>query len=339
MPAISKSWVSIADTAVDPDSPIDAALMTGLRDNDIHLREWLGASYYAGAVQNHNHDGINSANVVLADNSIATSKYIDLSITEPKLGPSAVSQSKLKTTTASGSIYFPTAGASSYTLTGGTYSWWTASSSAGNGMAFANGDTAAGVIGLYSSENGTYFYVDERYVQASPPYALGPLFVFAALDASGNVVHSQVAPDPPWAYHGPTDITPQHWRDGKPYRFVRTVNGVPLPIALQNPGNRRAWLNSALDVREEEIEITQDYKDSDMSMIPHPFLGVDLTGLHVVMLEPGTALMARLAEWCDLGEAREVRKLISGGHLAFDNVPLDLQRKPPGVDVIRVRLK
>jgi microcystin-dependent protein len=61
--AISKGWVAIADTAVDPDSPIDAALMTGLRDDVVHLREWLGASYFAGAIQDHNHDGVNSAAV------------------------------------------------------------------------------------------------------------------------------------------------------------------------------------------------------------------------------------------------------------------------------------
>lgn len=61
MTAISKAWVVIADTAVDPDSPIDATLMTGIRDDLVHVREWLGASYVGGAVQDHNHDGSNSA--------------------------------------------------------------------------------------------------------------------------------------------------------------------------------------------------------------------------------------------------------------------------------------
>jgi len=60
MPAISKAWVSIADSAVDPDSPLDASLMTGIRDDLVHLREWLGAAYTAGAVQDHDHDGVNS---------------------------------------------------------------------------------------------------------------------------------------------------------------------------------------------------------------------------------------------------------------------------------------
>jgi len=61
MTAISKAFVTIADTAVDPASPLDTVLMTGLRDNHIFLKEWLGASYFANAVQDHNHDGLNSA--------------------------------------------------------------------------------------------------------------------------------------------------------------------------------------------------------------------------------------------------------------------------------------
>lgn len=61
MPAPSKAWVTINDAAVDADSPIDQALMTAMRDDLVHLREWLGASYAANAAQDHNHDGVNSA--------------------------------------------------------------------------------------------------------------------------------------------------------------------------------------------------------------------------------------------------------------------------------------
>lgn len=49
MPAISKPWVTINDSAVDPDSPLDAQLMTGLRDDLVHLREWLGASFFGAS--------------------------------------------------------------------------------------------------------------------------------------------------------------------------------------------------------------------------------------------------------------------------------------------------
>lgn len=58
MPAPSKAWVAIADTAVDPDSPVDQALMQGLRDDAVHLREWLGLNYTAAV--DHDHDGNNS---------------------------------------------------------------------------------------------------------------------------------------------------------------------------------------------------------------------------------------------------------------------------------------
>lgn len=59
MPAPSKSFTVIADTDVDPDSPLTTGLMTALRDNDIHLEEWLGKDYTAA--QNHTHDGVDSA--------------------------------------------------------------------------------------------------------------------------------------------------------------------------------------------------------------------------------------------------------------------------------------
>ena len=45
MAAITKAFTAIADSAVDPDSPVDTALVTALRDNTTHLREWLGARF------------------------------------------------------------------------------------------------------------------------------------------------------------------------------------------------------------------------------------------------------------------------------------------------------
>lgn len=75
MAAISKAWVTIADAAVDPDSPGDATLMTGIRDDLVHLREWLGASFFAGAVQDHNHDGVNSALIQVGPNLLRNGSF------------------------------------------------------------------------------------------------------------------------------------------------------------------------------------------------------------------------------------------------------------------------
>ena len=64
MAAPSKSFTSVADSAIDADSPITADVMEDLRDNDIHLEEWLGDSYVAA--KNHDHDNVNSKAVTLA---------------------------------------------------------------------------------------------------------------------------------------------------------------------------------------------------------------------------------------------------------------------------------
>lgn len=72
MAAPSKNWSNITDQQVDADSPIDATLMAQIRDDLVNLKEWLGNSYTAA--QNHNHDGVNSASVVLADASVGYGK-------------------------------------------------------------------------------------------------------------------------------------------------------------------------------------------------------------------------------------------------------------------------
>lgn len=63
--AFVKAWTNILDAAVDPDSPVDTALVTAIRDNAMHLREWLGNGYTSGADQDHNHNGVNSAPVLI----------------------------------------------------------------------------------------------------------------------------------------------------------------------------------------------------------------------------------------------------------------------------------
>lgn len=63
MAAPSKSFTVIPDGDIDPDSPLTTGLFTELRDNDIHLEEWLGLSFVAA--QDHDHDNINSKAVAI----------------------------------------------------------------------------------------------------------------------------------------------------------------------------------------------------------------------------------------------------------------------------------
>lgn len=46
--------------------------MEGLRQNLVHLKEWLGESYTPAV--DHDHDGLNSKSVVLADSVVSVAK-------------------------------------------------------------------------------------------------------------------------------------------------------------------------------------------------------------------------------------------------------------------------
>jgi hypothetical protein len=242
-------------------------------------------------------------------------------IQEAALDAAIVSQTKLKTTTATGSVVLPAATGNTLSLTGGLYSWysWSADNNGSRGLEIGAGDTASGVIGLFNSGgSANSFYVDERYIQASPPYRYGPLFITLMLDAAGNIIGLQVAPDPVWAYHGPTDITPQYKRAGKLYRRRKLLNGQPLKQALTNPAVRRAFVEGALTLTDSEIEITLDYKDSDMAVMPHGF-GMVPPGATVLLVRPGTPMMEKLYELLVEDHARTVRDLFLNDFLRVDN--------------------
>jgi hypothetical protein len=256
---------------------------------------------------------------------------------------SNIDQGNLKTATASGSVSVAQESASSYSLTGGTYSWWTASADAA-GVIFGNGNQGAGVIGLFNFQLATNnFYVDERYVQASPPYNLGngdiPLFVFVMLDSLGAILGVSVAPDPTWSYHGPTIITPERVENGKAYRRYREINGVPFRVAMQNQGLRMAFLRGQVEAELVEREITQAIKNADKDLFPHPWCqGNDLTGRTVVMLDPLSPLVSRFQLMHEEGGAAEIRDLIRGGALNIGNTRLNVAA-PQGVMPVAGSLK
>lgn len=98
MAAPTYSWNNIAAAQTDPDSPIDTALMEGIRQNLVHLKEWLGNGFTAAV--DHDHDGLNSKSVVLADGAVVT----------VKLAPAAVTLAKLKTAQGNYSVTSPWSG-------------------------------------------------------------------------------------------------------------------------------------------------------------------------------------------------------------------------------------
>ena len=75
MTAITKTYTSIADASIDPDAPLLSSLMYALRDNIEYLKEWLGASYASADVQDHNHDGVNSALIQVGGNLLRNGSF------------------------------------------------------------------------------------------------------------------------------------------------------------------------------------------------------------------------------------------------------------------------
>jgi len=291
------TWNTIQNTEIAVDAPVTSQLMTKVRDNLDAVTE-----------------GANGAP------KIQTAAYQANSVDAAALKDAAVGQAQLKTSTASGSIVVSESG--SYSLTGGTYSWWTAGAQgAGDSpddgeTGFGNGNTAAGVIGLQEGYFGQTctFYFDERYIQASPPYDMGDgeVGVFIYLMMNGNEPEGiVVAPDPTWAYHGATDITPQYTINGKGFRDV-----LMIPPTREE---KRAFLNGEIEASLQRKEITLDFKNSDMEVAPHPWFHNDNTGKTVVMLDPVSDLNHRLKSILNEEGAKEVFSMIEDGYIKFDN--------------------
>lgn len=252
-----------------------------------------------------------------------------------------IDRADLDTTTASWTESIISGGTATRALTGGTYSWWTMSGDNVSPLAigWGTGNAAAGTLAFFNAGGSTHaVYGDERYIVASPPYTHGPCFVFLGIKPDNSIPLLSVAIDPPWAYHGPTDITPQYVRGGKKYRKQKTIGGINSRIARKDKNILRQLMTGKINEEETEVEVTLEFKDSDMSLIPHPFMGSTLDGATVVMLEPGSKMMERFEQLCLEGDASEVRSLISDGYLILDNTGIQMPG-PPGVSIIRPRWK
>ncbi len=171
----------------------------------------------------------------------------------------------------------------------------------------------------------------QRYVQASQPYNMGDgdvfSFIFAIINnANGLIEATYHAPDPPWANNGPTNIRPDRIdpATGKQYKTIQILEADKL--LLMDPDF----------ITETEIEITADYKNSDMDLIPHPFQGNDLTGKTIVIFDPMSPIVERLEEIKNAGG--DVNEIIFGNFLNIGTTELNRGR-PPGVMSVSIAMK
>jgi len=150
------------------------------------------------------------------------------------------------------------------------------------------------------------------YITSSPPYNDGPLFIFAMIDnGTGEIESMCIAPDPPWGNNGPTSIKPDFYQGNKGYKRVKKAK------------KEKGELILPIEYDIKDVEITMDYKDSDMDLIPHPFIAMDMTGKTVVIIEPGSDMCCQLHELHETGET--INTLFHDRKLLIDNTPLEMK--------------
>ena len=246
-------------------------------------------------------------------------------VNEGNIGSGAIHRAQLSTATASGSIGIGSGSNASYGLVGGDYSMYSVSGTnaviSNGAVALAwggGGNTGFGVLGLFNTSNngstGITAWINENYINSSPPYNFGEVFVYVAYDAQGKIVGISAALDPTWAHHGPHSIVPTHWSEaGKPFVYQDMLDGVIFAEAMKDKARRLAYLKGELKKERGEVEITIDYKDTDMHTHPHPF-GSDAIA-QVVLMHPDSPCNNGLVDMLKAGHASEIVTMIEDGDL------------------------
>lgn len=283
-----------------------------------------------------------TAGWVLANSYVVAAMIADGNVTELKIQAGCIGQGRLRTTT--GDVTTTSDALTNLTLPGGEYGFYpntggdAPSSSAQISLGLSGSGGLRANIALTDNGSGGAARARQRYFQASPPYNLGdgdvPIFMFAILDGSGNLIATYTAEDPPWANNGPTIIRPDGYLpNGNGYRLVRPRVDRQK---LLDPATRGEELEKLRVATPQAIEITQEIKQADMALIPHPFLDNDLTGKTIVLLDPVSPMIHRLHEMHLSGEFPS--EILTKGYLQLDNIPLK-RAVPPGVMPVNVRWK
>lgn len=327
------AWTTIPNTDVDPDSPVTTSLMTALRDNPQAIAE--GAASAPRVVE----AGLAAA---------VQGKLVTNGNTHDHNGGDGnpIAQGALKTALQQTYVFVNSGTPYTITYTGGTWNLL-------GGFAVSNFNNTnfylhpvysaayQNQLVFYSSTTAGYLRFQSRYIQASPPYDFGdgvvPLFVFVLIEKTTNkIIAVDIAADPPWANNGPTNIRPDFYKNGQPMQYIRPrvdiLNKAARAQALKELEDHRRGVKR-LPTR----AITTAFKNSDMAVVPHPFIGTYDSAKHVIVMpDPVSNMMGHLSDLYDAGE--DVSKIVADKNLVLGNTPL--QRKmPPDVMPVSIRWK
>lgn len=267
---------------------------------------------------------------------------VQFQLTGGQSGIVTVGQGDLRTST--GTVTFASStpnAALNFILPGGEYGFYPQLRSSTGGIDFSarmataftssSFSTAINLIqGVFADTIG--LQARQRYVTSSPPFDMGDGdvngFFYGLVDnSSGKLVATYFADVPPWAYNGPTNITASHQCKATGKKFRR-----------KNKRSIKSIIDNGLgdDVFE---EITNEIKNADMALIPHPFMGNDLTGKTVVLFDPMDRKIRSLVDYQNSGGSNEVSEAILAGKITPDNEELKNRCGPKGVKQVKMRFK
>lgn len=194
-----------------------------------------------------------------------------------------------------------------------------------------NSTLPGGLYGFYPQTRRSttnQYQAQQTYITSSPPYDIGDGevggFIFLKLDKDNTISQTYMADAPPWAYNGPTDIRATHKCrvTGKKFRKVlkkrsvkEIMDGAPIEYKIE--------------------EITQDVKNKDMKVIPHPF---DVSkGEKVLILDPMSDQVRRLIDLQNAGAVNEVNDIVNN-YINLDNSSIT-RACPKGVTPCKFKFK
>lgn len=341
------TWVEMADSEFDPEAPLTSAKMQGLNN---HAKAMAQAATGAPQIVNAALAGWPWTVSDLSANSVGASQIINESVGQSEIGSGAVHWDEVDKTTQQSSTSLGVGARWSTSFTGGirTLGWTLSASNAGDATLenYPSSGYATGIGILNSSGTTRTFYFQAAFINSSPPYDLGdgvfPGFIFGVINNTTRALEAvDISGAAPWHYNGPTNIAAKYYNSqGRGFRRVkrqeyeRLVNNVDLRAMALDPATRTAAFDILNDDAEQEIEITQSIKNRDINLIPHPFLGNDLTGKTIVMLDCRCHLgriMKRL-----LQDGENIAELFMSDYVRFQNTTLD-RITPPGVIAVNAR--
>lgn len=216
----------------------------------------------------------------------------------------------------------------------------------------------------------------QTYISSSPPFDMGDGeaqgFLFLLMNKKGEIVAHYFADVPPWAYNGPTKVMADY-RDPetqKKYRLKRPsltkemiLDGV-LPVVdccsfeeklkkelAKEISGAKVRKNAEMNIFVEKLpsikrrlmdqyeEITQEIKNADMGIVPHPFGNIP-KGHTVVMVDPYSEGVSNLNAALNYSsEGADMADDIVLSNLVIDNDFLEKRKNPQGVKQVKFKIR